>query len=92
MFLHNFLTNHSIHSMLLFQNYNVKNVVVLSEDELCELWQHMKTILSEAQKLCTQASNNKDRCGKVRSFTQVWELLLLAYTSSIIDTGTQPYD
>ena len=48
-------------------NYNVKNVVVLSEDELCELWEHMKTILSEAQKLCTQTSNNKDRYGKEHS-------------------------
>ncbi|XP_015429249.1 PREDICTED: uncharacterized protein LOC107185981 [Dufourea novaeangliae] len=37
-------------------NNNVKNIVVLSEDELCELWQHMKGILLEAQKLCTQAS------------------------------------
>ncbi|KOX76078.1 Condensin-2 complex subunit G2 [Melipona quadrifasciata] len=38
---------------------NVKNVVLLSEDELCELWQHVKTILLKAQKLYKQAANDK---------------------------------
>ncbi|XP_076762134.1 uncharacterized protein LOC143430048 [Xylocopa sonorina] len=42
-------------------NYNVKNVVLLSEDELCELWQHIKLILLESQKILTQASGKKDR-------------------------------
>ncbi|XP_053981260.1 condensin-2 complex subunit G2-like isoform X1 [Hylaeus volcanicus] len=42
-------------------NHNVKNIVVLSEDELCELWKHTKAILLEAQKLCTQSSENKNK-------------------------------
>ncbi|XP_031848485.1 condensin-2 complex subunit G2 isoform X1 [Nomia melanderi] len=45
-------------------NNNVKNIVVLSEDELCELWQHMKTMLLEAQKLCTQTSKNQSKYAK----------------------------
>ncbi|XP_043250642.1 uncharacterized protein LOC122396378 isoform X2 [Colletes gigas] len=40
---------------------DVKNIVVLTEDELCELWKYMKTILLEAQKLCTQSSNKKNK-------------------------------
>ncbi|XP_076231454.1 condensin-2 complex subunit G2 [Calliopsis andreniformis] len=48
-------------------NHNVKNIVVLSEDELCELWQYMKAILLEAQKLYTQTSNNKGRYVKEHS-------------------------
>ncbi|XP_076294186.1 condensin-2 complex subunit G2 isoform X2 [Lasioglossum baleicum] len=42
-------------------NNNVKNIVVLSEDELCELWQHLKTVLLEAQKLCMQTSKSQSR-------------------------------
>ncbi|CAK9823358.1 Condensin-2 complex subunit G2 [Anthophora retusa] len=42
-------------------NHNVKNITLLSEDELCELWQHIKTILLEVQKLDELASNNKDK-------------------------------
>lgn len=46
----------------------MKNIVLLSEDELCELWQHVKTILLKAQKLYTQASNNKGKYLRVRLF------------------------
>lgn len=46
----------------------MKNVVLLSEDELCELWQHVKTILLKAQKLYTQASNDKGKYLRVRLF------------------------
>ncbi|CAL7939225.1 unnamed protein product [Xylocopa violacea] len=42
-------------------NYNVKNILLLSEDELCELWQHIKLILLESQKILTQASGKRDR-------------------------------
>ncbi|KOC70339.1 Condensin-2 complex subunit G2 [Habropoda laboriosa] len=42
-------------------NHNVKNIILLSEDELCELWQHMKVILLEAQKLDELTSNNRDK-------------------------------
>ncbi|CAK9812038.1 Condensin-2 complex subunit G2 [Anthophora plagiata] len=42
-------------------NHNVKNITLLSEDELCELWQHIKTILLEVQKLDELASNNKGK-------------------------------
>lgn len=45
----------------------MKNIVLLSEDELCELWLHIKTVLLEAQKLCKQTSKNKDKHVKVRS-------------------------
>ncbi|XP_078039649.1 condensin-2 complex subunit G2 isoform X2 [Augochlora pura] len=32
-------------------NNNVKNIVALSEDELCEIWHHMKIMLLETQKI-----------------------------------------
>ncbi|XP_076644582.1 condensin-2 complex subunit G2 [Halictus rubicundus] len=42
-------------------NNNVKNIVVLSEDELCELWLHLRTMLLEAQKICIQTSKSQSR-------------------------------
>nr|XP_033329544.1 condensin-2 complex subunit G2-like [Megalopta genalis] len=42
-------------------NSNVKNIFVLSDDELCELWQHMKTMLLEAQKIFIQTSKDQTK-------------------------------
>ncbi|KAG6803695.1 hypothetical protein HZU73_00958 [Apis mellifera caucasica] len=67
-------------------NYNVKNVVLLSEDELCELWQHVKTILLKAQKLYTQASNNK---GKYLREFNVMVKLIHTITSMALETIVQ---
>nr|XP_033199857.1 uncharacterized protein LOC117162115 [Bombus vancouverensis nearcticus] len=54
-------------------NNNVKNIVLLSEDELCELWLHIKTVLLEAQKLCKQTSKNKDK--HVKEFNLMIKLI-----------------
>ncbi|KAK9295730.1 hypothetical protein QLX08_010030 [Tetragonisca angustula] len=54
-------------------NNNVKNIVLLSEDELCELWQHVKTILLKAQKLYKQAAN--DKCKYIKEFDLMVKLI-----------------
>ena len=66
-------------------NYNVKNIVLLSEDELCELWQHVKSILFEAKKLYTRSSNN-DRYTKEYS---VMIKLIRSITAITLETITQ---
>nr|XP_034181112.1 condensin-2 complex subunit G2-like isoform X1 [Osmia lignaria] len=66
-------------------NHNVKNIVLLSEDELCELWQHVKSILFEAKKLYTRSSNN-DRYTKEYS---VMIKLIRSITAITLETITQ---
>lgn len=39
---------------------DAKNIIVLSEEELCELWYHVKIVLLKAQKLSILQSNNKN--------------------------------
>ncbi|KAK2585976.1 hypothetical protein KPH14_010551 [Odynerus spinipes] len=38
---------------------DVRNITILSEDELCELWHHVKIILLDAQKLSILQSDNE---------------------------------
>ncbi|OAD53598.1 Condensin-2 complex subunit G2 [Eufriesea mexicana] len=62
-------------------NHNVKNIVLLSEDELCELWQHMKTILIEAKKLYTQRLSNKSKY--VKEFNLMVKLIRTITTMAL---------
>nr|XP_012141181.1 PREDICTED: condensin-2 complex subunit G2-like [Megachile rotundata] len=66
-------------------NHNVKNIVLLSEDELCELWQHVKIILFEAKNLYARSSKS-DRY--VKEYNQMVNLIR-EITAMTLETITQ---
>ncbi|XP_046834422.1 condensin-2 complex subunit G2-like isoform X2 [Vespa crabro] len=57
---------------------DAKNIIVLSEEELCELWYHVKVVLLKAQKLSILQSNNKNSKEKQQALKLIETIAAMA--------------